>query len=165
MIRVPAGVTLYNEGDPGFDAFIIATGQVRLEKAGRIIGFRARGDVNGATSLVIGGDPRVATVVTSKDTLIMNISKERLDAVMEKHSDLHRGMIKVLMERLFDTYTRLNAIKKIEQRVDYFRKYQSHMRLDVQNLRRLPGSGRWEDDFAAIDRGTDMKQRSVGARP
>jgi len=166
MIRVPEGVTLYNEGDPGFDAFVIATGQVRLEKAGRIIGFRDRGDVNGATSLVIGGDPRAATVVTSKDTLIMNISKERLDAVMESHPDLHRGMIKVLMERLFDTYKRINAIKRVEQRVDYFRHYQTDMRLDVQNLRRLPGSGRFEDDFAAPGLGTDMsvEQSSSGAR-
>jgi CRP-like cAMP-binding protein len=142
-------VTLYTEGDPGFDAFIIATGQVRLEKGGAIIGFRGRGDVNGATSLVVGGDPRAATVITAKDTLIMNISKERLDVVMEKHSELHRGMIKVLMERLFDTYKRINAIKRVEQRVDYFRQYRSEMRLDVQNLRRLPGSGRLQDDFVA----------------
>jgi CRP-like cAMP-binding protein len=142
MIRVPVGVTLYNEGEPGFDAFIIASGQVRLEKAGRIIGFRGRGDVNGATSLVVAGDPRAATVITAKDTLIMNISKERLDAVMEISPELHRGMIKVLMERLFDTYKRINAIKRVEQRLDYFRQYRGDMRLDVQNMRRLPASGR-----------------------
>jgi len=73
MIRVPDGVTLYHEGEPGFDAFIVASGKIRLEKAGRIIGFRGRGDVNGATSLVVPGDERAATVITVCRTTITGI--------------------------------------------------------------------------------------------
>ena len=38
-----------------------------------------------------------------------------LEAVMEQRPELRRGMLMVLMERLFDTYKRLNAIKRVEQ--------------------------------------------------
>ena len=38
-----------------------------------------------------------------------------LEAVMEQSPELRRGMLMVLMERLFDTYRRLNAIKRVEQ--------------------------------------------------
>jgi hypothetical protein len=34
---------------------------------------------------------------------------------MEQSPELRRGMLMVLMERLFDTYKRLNAIKRVEQ--------------------------------------------------
>eukprot|EP01049_Picozoa_sp_SAG25_P014379 SAG25_NODE_2523_length_1554_cov_1.422680_3_plen_152_part_00 len=38
MIRLPPGVLLYKEGAPGYDSFVIASGQVKLTKNGRLIG-------------------------------------------------------------------------------------------------------------------------------
>lgn len=46
-------------------------------------GKRERGAINGATCLIAAGDPRSATVVTTRDTLVMNISYEDFDSVMQ----------------------------------------------------------------------------------
>ena len=74
-------VQLYREGESGYDAFVIASGQVRLTRSGQLVGMRGRGDVNGATSLISAGDPRSATVMTSTECLLMCISYDDFDMV------------------------------------------------------------------------------------
>ena len=110
MIRLPANVQLYKEGEPGFDSFVIASGQVKLTREGGLIGLRGRGDINGATCLVMAGDKRSATVTTTTESLIMSITYEHFDEVMQGEPELRKGMMKILMDRLFDSYTRLNQV-------------------------------------------------------
>eukprot|EP01052_Picozoa_sp_SAG31_P024735 SAG31_NODE_2124_length_6401_cov_2.039829_3_plen_879_part_00 len=135
MIRLPANVQLYKEGEPGFDSFVIASGQVKLTRDGAMIGLRGRGDINGATCLVMAGDKRSATVTTTTESLIMSITYEHFDEVMQTEPELRKGMMKILMDRLFDSYTRLNQIKKLQGRVSYFQDYRAELRLDVRNIR------------------------------
>ena len=97
MIRLPPGVLLYKEGTPGYDSFIIASGQVKLTKNDKLIGLRQRGAINGATCLISAGDPRSATVTTTRDTLVMNITYDEFDAVMQREPELRSGMMVRLM--------------------------------------------------------------------
>merc|ERR1711907_881814 len=113
------GVLLYKEGTPGYDSFIIASGQVKLTKNDKLIGLRQRGAINGATCLISAGDPRSATVTTTRDTLVMNITYDEFDAVMVNEPELRKGMMTVLMDRLADSYQRLNAVRRLEGRVGY----------------------------------------------
>jgi Ca2+-binding EF-hand superfamily protein/CRP-like cAMP-binding protein len=167
-IRVPVGVTLYQEGQGGQDAFIIATGQIKLMRNGGMIGLRERGTINGATALVVPGDPRSATAVTTKETVIMNISSEALEGIMEEQEELRIGMMKILSDRLFDSYGRLNVITKVDQRQDYFTVFQRELRLDVRNLRRFQETewSNWsdsdtdEDDSSEVDRSLSRFKRS-----
>jgi CRP-like cAMP-binding protein/Ca2+-binding EF-hand superfamily protein len=96
MIKVPAKVQLYREGESGYDAFVIASGQVRLTRSGQLVGMRGRGDVNGATSLISAGDPRSATVMTSTECLLMCISYDDFDMVHGQILTLviHSGQIR-----------------------------------------------------------------------
>lgn len=135
MIRVPANVQLYKEGEPGFDSFVVASGQVKLTKNKSLIGLRGSGAINGATCLVMAGDKRTATVTTTTEALIMCITYEDFDEVMQNEPELRKGMMRVLMDRLFDSYKRLNTIKKLQGRVTYFQNFRSELRLDVRNIR------------------------------
>ena len=135
MIKVPRGVLLYKEGELGFDSFVVCSGQVKLTRNGNLIGLREKGSINGATCLISAGDPRSATVTTTKETLLMNITYDDFDVVMQMEPELRKGMMEVLMDRLADSYQRLNAVRRLEGRVGYFHEYQKELRLDVRNLR------------------------------
>ena len=77
----------------------------------------------------------------------MNISCEALEGIMEEKEELRIAMMKILSDRLFESYGRLNVITKIEQRRDYFTIFKEELRLDVRNLRRFQQSGRfWEHE-------------------
>jgi hypothetical protein len=91
MIKVPPGVLLYKEGEPGFDSFVVCSGQVKLTRNGNLIGLREKGSINGATCLIAAGDPRSATVTTTKETLLMNIAYEDFDYVMDHEPELRKG--------------------------------------------------------------------------
>jgi CRP-like cAMP-binding protein len=135
MIRLPPGVLLYKEDTPGFDSFIIASGQVKLTKANRLIGLRGRGEINGATCLIAAGDLRAATVTTTRETLVMNITYDEFDTVLQREPELRNGMMWVLMLRLQDSYTRLTAVQRLKARISYFQDFRKELRLDVRNIR------------------------------
>ena len=42
------------------------------------------------------------------------------------------GMMEVLMDRLADSYMRLNAVRRLEGRVGYFHEFRRELRLDVR---------------------------------
>ena len=135
MLKVPRGVLLYKEGEPGYDSFIVCSGQVKLTKRGSLIGLRERGSINGATCLISAGDPRSATVTTTRETLLMSIAYDDFDVVMQHEPELRNGMMLVLMDRLADSYQRLKAVRRLEGRVGYFHEYRKELRLDVRNVR------------------------------
>ena len=47
----------------------------------------------GATCLIAAGDPRSATVTTTSDTLVMNITYDDFDSVMQHEPELRKGMM------------------------------------------------------------------------
>lgn len=69
--------------------------------------------------------------------VIMSLSAEALEGIMEEQEELRIAMMKVLSDRLFDSYGRMNVISKVEQRRDYFAIFKEDLRLDVRNLRRF----------------------------
>ena len=44
-------------------------------------------------------------------------------------------MMDVLMDRLADSYQRINAVRRLEGRIGYFHEFRKELRLDVRNLR------------------------------
>ena len=100
---------MYRESEPGFDAFIVASGEVRLTRGGQLIGMRERGSINGATALIAAGDPRSATMTTYTECLVMTLTYDEFDEVLASDPELRNGMMRVLMSRLFDSYSRCRA--------------------------------------------------------
>lgn len=64
----------------------------------------------------MAGDKRSATVTTTTESLIMSITYEHFDEVMQEEPELRKGMMKILMDRLSESYNRLNQIKKLQGR-------------------------------------------------
>jgi Ca2+-binding EF-hand superfamily protein/CRP-like cAMP-binding protein len=160
MIRLPRGVLLYKEGELGFDSFVVCSGQVKLTKHGNLIGLRGKGSINGATCLIAAGDPRSATVTTTQETLVMNITYDDFDSVMVNEPELRKGMMTVLMDRLGDSYQRLNAVRRLEGRVGYFHEFRKELRLDVRNLRL--NAPKPEDYKTFIDERDEEVEDAVG---
>lgn len=71
-----------------------------------MIGLRERGAILGATALVMPGDPRSATVTTTNEALIMAIQHSDLQPVLDTEPEVRAGMMRVLMERLFQANAR-----------------------------------------------------------
>ena len=81
-VQLRAGATLFEEGEPGDAAYLVATGRLRVTQAGRDgrveeIGDVGRGELVGEMSLV-DGEPRTASVDAVRDTHLIRFSRDRL---------------------------------------------------------------------------------------
>jgi anion transporter len=84
-----AGTTIFSQGEKGDSFYIMQSGavQVMLESAGgRREGIAVLGpqDWFGEMAL-LSGEPRVATIVTIKDTTVWRLTRESWDELIEKH--------------------------------------------------------------------------------
>jgi uncharacterized membrane protein len=83
LVKVPAGETLYNTGDPGDSLFVVRAGEVEIffknDTGERIVLERAGvGDFFGETSLMDGG-PRTASAVVLEDLEALVVDRGDLD--------------------------------------------------------------------------------------
>jgi uncharacterized membrane protein len=83
LVKVPAGQTLYNMGDPGDSLFVVRSGEVEIffknDTGDRIVLERARaGDFFGETSLMDGG-PRTASAIVLQDLEALVVDRGDLD--------------------------------------------------------------------------------------
>lgn len=74
--RIPAGVRLFKEGDPGTGAYLIESGRVDLTKVVRgqdvLLATAVDGEIIGEMAL-IDGQPRSATATTASETVVTTI--------------------------------------------------------------------------------------------
>jgi hypothetical protein len=74
-VEVPAGVTLFREGDPGDRYYAVASGLVDIKRAGVLLHTAGRGEGFGEIAL-IRDVPRRATVTARTDASLYAIGKE-----------------------------------------------------------------------------------------
>jgi hypothetical protein len=79
---------------------------------------------------------------------------------MQNEPELRKGMMTVLMDRLADSYQRLNAVRRLEGRVGYFHEFRKELRLDVRNLRL--NAPRPDDYKSFIDEREDDEEDGAG---
>ena len=83
-----SGTTIFSQGDQGDAFFLIQTGavQVVLENRGRAEIIRVLGpqDWFGEMAL-LSGEPRSATIVALRDSLIWRLSRHAWDELIDKH--------------------------------------------------------------------------------
>jgi membrane protein YdbS with pleckstrin-like domain len=97
--QYPAGHVLGRQGEMGRTAYIIESGEVLFKQVDahgveREIGKIGAGVYFGETSLLLG-EPRDATAVVAQDATLLCISKDDLDTLLARHSE----MLKVLNMR------------------------------------------------------------------
>ncbi|WP_237153021.1 Crp/Fnr family transcriptional regulator [Oryzibacter oryziterrae] len=123
LTRFEAGRTLFQAGDAGDRAYLLADGQVRMTLAtagGRELNVRVarRGDLVGEIAVLDGGE-RSADAVVLTDALAYVITAADLSGLFETRKGLARSVIALLCRRLRATTAQLEgiALHRIEVRL------------------------------------------------
>lgn len=104
-LELPSGRTLFREGDPGTCLYALVSGRVavRAENDGeeRTLGEVGRGETLGEIALLTG-EPRSATVVAIRDSVLVRLDREAFDRLLDRHPRMALGLSRAVVERLRD---------------------------------------------------------------
>lgn len=98
-VVVPAGRTVFREGDFGDSLFVIADGRVKITIGERVLAALERAQYFGEMS-ILDGEPRSANAVADTDTLLLCISQKDFHGILQRHFDASLAVIRTLSRRL-----------------------------------------------------------------
>lgn len=117
-VNLPAGAELFAEGSPGDQAYVIMEGEIEILKAsgGRsvLLAVRKPGDVIGEMAL-LEASPRFATVRARVDSVLLAISHNQLDELLNTSPSAARAMLFTITSRLRSTELMLKQSEKMAQ--------------------------------------------------
>lgn len=117
-VRLKEGEMLFEEGNPGSDAYVIREGQIEIftRVAGRkvTLAIRQPGDVIGEISL-LESSPRTASGQAIADSALISIKHELLDRLLNTTPAAARTMLRTVVRRLQSTETTLLQSRKMAQ--------------------------------------------------
>lgn len=119
LVKVPAGKTVWNEGDHcGYVAFIIE-GRLEISKQTEfpgknvVIGVYSKGSVMGELCL-LDNHPRSVTAEALDDTTLVTLSRDNFNLMLDAYPDsglkFMKGLLLAVSIRLRKSYDRLAAI-------------------------------------------------------
>jgi NTE family protein len=116
-MTVPAGVDLMRQGDIGDAMYLVLSGRLRAyveDEEGRSQAVRemGRGQIVGEMS-VITGEPRRATVVTVRDSVLVRLSKSDFDRLLATSPRLSVVMTRQIIEHLRSRDGRFRAVRPV----------------------------------------------------
>ncbi len=100
--REPAGVTILREGEPGDACYLIASGAVRVVKAGTEVATLGAGSFFGEFAL-LADQRRHASVETVEPVELLEISRALLDELTSAHPGVARTLRRFYRDRLIET--------------------------------------------------------------
>lgn len=107
------GETVFDEGDPGDQLYVIQSGEVELvrETASkqRVVARLGPGDFFGELGVVMG-EPRTSRAVAVNTTRLIALDRETLEAMCMEQPVIAIRMIRVLVSRLIEAERRLAAL-------------------------------------------------------
>jgi EmrB/QacA subfamily drug resistance transporter len=106
-VRLHAGETLFEAGDPAGAAFSVLSGRVDVLTADGRVRAVGAGEVIGELAMLTGG-PRSATVRARRDTVLLRIAPEAFDHALE-HPATARSLVRVLASQLASPPTRARS--------------------------------------------------------
>lgn len=103
-VEVSGGQTLMRQGDPGDALYLLVSGRLRAYVRGddgpaRAVGEITRGEIVGEMSLFTG-EPRMASVVAIRDSLLVRLDKEAFDTLLSRHATMSRALSRQVIRRL-----------------------------------------------------------------
>jgi CRP-like cAMP-binding protein len=109
LILAP-GDTVFDEGDPGDHLYVIQSGEVELAREGaagrRVVARLGPGDFFGELS-VVAGQRRSARAVAVKQTRVLQLDRDTLEAMCLAQPEIAIRMIRILVSRLVEAERRL----------------------------------------------------------
>ena len=100
-VEAPEGKTLTREGEPGWEAFVVAEGQATARRSGRKVAPIGSGSIIGEMSLLDGG-PRTATVTADTDMHLLVLTSRSLSQLLEEVPSVGRRILSGMAERMRD---------------------------------------------------------------
>lgn len=102
--RLGRGERLFAQGDPGDALYVLISGrlQASVQVAGgghRVVAEMVPGEIVGEMSL-LSGEPRSATVVALRDSVLQLCSRADFHTLLERHPKLSMHLTSILIERL-----------------------------------------------------------------
>jgi CRP-like cAMP-binding protein len=101
LISLPAGETLFSQGDPGDDLYVVAWGEVAV-LVPREVARLSEGDFFGEIGL-LADRPRTATVRATVDSQVLALDRPLLNDLVAASPDLLKVLLRFLRERLIAT--------------------------------------------------------------
>jgi CRP-like cAMP-binding protein len=96
---VPAGLILFNEGEPGKDMYVLIKGVAEISIGGDVVEVARPGALLGEMAL-INSTLRSATVVTRTDCQVVSIDVRQFDILVRESPEFARHVMGVMAERL-----------------------------------------------------------------
>lgn len=122
-VTLPAGKVIFSKGDKGGDLYFIVRGRIKvsvLTAEGRELAFAhiEPGSLLGEIAMLDGGE-RTADATALADVEALVLTSSQADALLERHPDFCRAIIKFLCRRLRDTDLQYEgvALHQIETRL------------------------------------------------
>jgi CRP-like cAMP-binding protein len=107
------GETVFDEGDPGDQLYIIQAGEVEMmresEKGERVVARLGAGDFFGELGVVLGGR-RNSRAVAVNTTRVIALGRETLESMCLESPEIAIRMIRVLVSRLIEAERRLATL-------------------------------------------------------
>jgi hypothetical protein len=98
-VSLPAGHTIVSKGDLGDCMYLIVSGEVRVHDGEHTLNHLEAGEVFGEMA-VLDAEPRMASVTTAMETVLLRLDQESLYEAMADHSEVGQGIIRVLLHHL-----------------------------------------------------------------
>ena len=115
-IPVAAGTVVMREGDIGDAMYVVAAGRLRLVVGETTVGELATGQVAGELAL-LSDRPRVATVVASRDSVLLRLSTAAFTVLSEQHPEIVLALARRVAERVTpvaaDGNPQANAVRTV----------------------------------------------------
>ncbi len=117
-VALPAGATLFEEGDEGDSAYLVVSGEVEVVKTTEdqqvVLAVHGPGAVIGEMALLREA-PRSATVRARQDAALIAIPKDTLDELLETSPGAARAVFRALVARMQDTAEQLRHAERMAQ--------------------------------------------------
>jgi NTE family protein len=109
-VEIAGGSTLITQGEPGDALYLLVSGRLRAyihseADGSRMVGEITRGQIVGEMSLFTG-EPRTATVLAIRDSLLVRLAKPAFDALLAQHASMSRALARQVIQRLQTAPTR-----------------------------------------------------------
>jgi CRP-like cAMP-binding protein len=107
---LPAGETVFGEGEEGREMFIVRSGAVEMRRGGRALATMRSGDYFGEMSMLLD-TPRSAAAVVVEDAELIGIRRESFDTILRENPAVGRSILRELASRLRTADEQLHALR------------------------------------------------------
>lgn len=96
---LPAGQTLFREGEPGDLMYVLMSGSAEISVRGRVVESAEVGAILGEMAM-IDDVPRSATVTARNDCALLAIERQRFNFLIQQTPNFALHVMKVMADRL-----------------------------------------------------------------